>query len=233
MAAVRGVVTAILVGVILVLAGCSHDDAVLTQKNPPAPTSTLSSSPNSTPGAASSADVDAVVARLTDPKLARRPLGTDLAPTYLRIEMLAIGLTPAEASCVATNAAKSGGSSLAALSIGDAADTESGLDPSLLLPCVSADRLTSLAGGAPNFGRVPAADLRDLLSQLGTKELTAGGLSTDEATCVVAKTVGEVPDGQLPAALSGAAAGPSAAAGDVRTAVQTCLSPARVAELAG
>jgi hypothetical protein len=229
MTAVRGVATAILVGVVLVLAGCSHDDAVLTQKNPPAPTST----PPSTPSPTSSAAIDAVVARLADPKLARQPLGSDLAPTYLRIEMLAIGLTPAEASCVSDNAAKAGGSSLAGLSIGDAADTESGLDPSLLLPCVSADRLTSLAGGAPNFGRVPATDLRDLLSQLGTKELTAGGLSTDEATCVVAKTVGEVPDDQLPAAMGGAATAAPSAAGDVRTAVQNCLSPARVAELAG
>jgi hypothetical protein len=226
MTAVRRVVTAMLAGAVLALTGCSHDDAVLTQKNPPAPTSSV------VPGV-STADLDAVVRRLTDPKLARQTLGADLAPTYLRIEMLAIGLTPAEAGCVAANAAKAGGSSLAALSVGDAADTESGLDPSLLLPCVSADRLASLAGGGPSFSRVPAADLRDLLTRLGTKELTAGGLSTDEATCVAEKTVGEVPDDQLPAAMSGAATGPSAVTGDVRTAVQTCLSPERLAELAG
>jgi hypothetical protein len=225
MTAVRGVVTAILVGAILTVAGCAHDDPVMSQKNPPAPTST-------TVSAVSSADIDAVVRRLTDPKLARLPLGKDLAPVFLRIEMLAIGLNETEARCISTNAAKAGGSSVADLSLGDAASDQSGLDPSLLLPCVGADRLSSLAGGAPNFARVPAADLRNLLSQLGIKQLSSAGLSADEATCMVAKTVGEVPDDQLPAAMSGGAANQPTVAGDLSEAAKTCLSPSRVHELA-
>jgi hypothetical protein len=228
MAAVRGVVAAILVGATLTLAGCSHDDPVLTQRNPP-----TSTPPSTTASPAGSAALDAVVARLSDPKLARQPLGADLAPAYLRIEMLAIGLTATEANCVASNASKAGGSSLADLSLGDAGSTESGLDPSWLLPCVGADRLGTLAGGAPDFKRVPAADLRNLLTQLGVKELSNAGLSVDEATCVVSKTVGTVPDDQLPAALGGGAADHPAIAGDLSDAARTCLSPARVQELAG
>jgi hypothetical protein len=226
MTAVRGVLTAILSGVILAVAGCAHDDPVITQRNPPAPTST-------TVAAVGSADIDAVVARLSDPKLARQPLGADLAPVFLRVQMLAIGLSATEANCISTNAAKAGGSSLADLSLGAASGDQSGLDPSLLLPCVGADRLASLAGGAPNFARVPAAELRNLLSQLGIKELSGAGLSTDEATCVVGMTVGAVPDDQLPAAMSGGAANQPTVAGDLAGAAKTCLSPARVHELAG
>jgi hypothetical protein len=228
MSAVRGVMAAILVGAILTLAGCSHDRPVLAQKNPPAPTSTSLASG----GSGSAADVDAVVARLTDPKLAQQPLGADLAPVYLRIEMLGIGLTPAEAACVGHNAAKAGGSSLADLSLGDAGGSQNGLDPSLLLSCVGASRLAALAGGAPDFSRVPASDLRNLLSQLGEKELSSAGLSADEATCVVAKTIGEVPDDQLPAEMGGGAADRPAVAGNISDAVKTCLSPARLRELA-
>jgi hypothetical protein len=223
----RVVVTAMVValGSALVLAGCSHDDPVLTQKE----TVTTVRSPAQ---AAAASDLGRAVARLSDPKWSQQPLGADLAPEYLRIEMLAFGLSDTEASCVVDGASKAGGSSLADLSLGDASSSDRGFDPSVLMPCVGTERLATLASSQPDFSRAPAAQVRDLLTRLAVKELGAAGLSSDEATCVVSKTVDGLPDDQLTAALGGGSSGQPVVNGDVAGAVRTCLSPARVRELA-
>ncbi len=195
------------------------------RKEPPTSTATSISS-------VAAADLDAVVARLTDPKLSGQPLGPDLAPAYLRIEMLAIGLNGTEADCVASHAVEGGRIVAGRPSLGDAASTESGLDPSLLLPCVGGDRLGTLAAGTPDFGRVPAADLRSLLTQLGVSSSPGGPVDrrgelrrVEDGGCGARRAASR-------RGSAGGSADRSAVAGDVSAAVQTCLSPARVKELA-
>jgi hypothetical protein len=216
------------------LAGCSHDDTILSQKEPATTVDSGDAGP-----------VGAVVVKLTGPSATAQPLGPDLGPRYLRLEMEAIGLTSAEADCVGQ---KADPQVVAAMSL-QGGDTPPGMDPTTMSSCVTPARLAAISSGAPDFNRVPVADLRAFLKAVSTKTMTAAGLSATEADCMNSKTIDKVSDLQLPGMLIPATTTPAAAgasvttvapgavtaasSGDLAAAVRTCLTAARIADLGG
>jgi hypothetical protein len=223
-------------GVVLVAtlaAGCGGDDTVLSQKEPA-----------TTVDHGDAGAVSAVVTKLSGPASAQLPLGADLGPRYLRIQMVAIGLTAAEAECVSQ---KADPQVVASMSLGSG-DSPPGLDPTTMSSCVAPERLTSISAGSPDFSRVPVADLRAFLKAVSTMTMTSAGLSSTEADCLNTKTIDTISDAQLPSLLTAGstttlATGASsttapqdaavAASGDLAAAVRTCLTAARITQLSG
>ncbi len=230
----RGVVVRCLLSIVACVvvagvAGCSDDEPLIRQdvaEEAPVPSVPISS-PTKDGKPADAAQVAAVVARITDVGRADRPVGLDGVRSFYRVQVLAIGLTDAEADCAADRMVAAGGDDLEEATIADLLSGIVGVDATVMTACVAPDRLMAMAETPPDFLSV-APQLRTVMTELSVDGLSAAGLTTDEAACVAAQTITAIPDTQLTEAIGGLGSINSG----LPEAVARCLTAARISELA-
>ncbi len=218
-----------LVVVAALVAGCSDDEPLIRQPNgrTAPPPSVPVSTPTKDGKPADAAQIAAVVARISNLELANRPVGIDTARRFFRVQVLAIGLTDAEADCAADKMVAARGDALAEARIDDLLSNTVAVDATVMTTCVAPERLMTLSTSVPNFQMV-APQFRAVMEELSVSGMTSVGLTTDEATCVAKQTVAEVPDDQMTQAIGGMGTINSG----LPEAIAGCLTAARIAELA-
>jgi hypothetical protein len=215
------------------LAACSDDHKAA--KKPvhtaqTAPTTTVVVNAHTKDGkTADPAEISRVVAKIIDPTAVKRPLGIDGVKTFYRLRLLAMGLTTDEANCTADRLVAAGGPDVGSSTLSDLSKSSVAVDPTALSQCMDPSRLLALSNTAPDFSRVPPQELRQFMIDLGTSGMASVGLSTSEAACVVTTTLAPVTDTNLAQAFEGSIATDQ----NVPDAVASCLTAARIHELAG
>jgi hypothetical protein len=226
----RGIVAVSFVALgALVLAACSDDEPLIEQpdvQDAPVPSVPIST-PTKDGKPADAAQVAAVVARISDIDQADRPIGIDSARSFFRVQVLAIGLTAAEADCAADRMVAAQGDALADATIDDLLNGTVAVDTTVMTSCVAPERLAALASTPPDFAKV-SSEFRAVMQELSVSGMTNVGLTSDEAACVSERTVAAVPDDQLTEAIGGMGTINSG----LPEAVAGCLTAARIEELA-
>lgn len=176
------------------------------------------------------AEVQALIDRLSTVRTADLVMGADFNRDLLRVSMSAIGLDDTEARCVAAAIETANGDRFATTPVESLFGADA-LSPDVLLGCLPIERVTQLGTGetltdpaSPELG-----ELRSLLSGVAAAGYESAGLSAKESTCLASTTVSEFEPSALAGAFSSLGSIDAVDAG----AVELCLSKERIVELVG
>lgn len=175
-------------------------------------------------------EIGRVIARLAGVDTGELRLGGEFNARFLAVQFRAVGLEPGEVDCAVAAVVAGATDDFAARAVGSIMSVQM-VTPTVLTGCVSTDRLMDLASGGvrPDLSRVPADQLRSVFTSLATGGYLAGGFTEDEAACLATAAVGAASDQEL-AELTTAV---DLSGFGVADALDGCVTPERIAELAG
>jgi len=195
----------------LALVGCTDD----ASQRPAATKSTTSILVLGTDGARISSGDLAVVVGAVDLAAARGDGAGAAAGELMSFQLRAAGLSEAEVACVVAGSGSGG---------------TAGLDPTVLLGCVPADRVAALSSGAPvDLAALPVEEIRPVLVTVVDATIATLPFDQIERMCVVDTAVGALSDDAVASLVSGL--GPTSVP-TLSQAVSTCLSGPRVTAIA-
>lgn len=161
-------------------------------------------------------------------------MGAEFNRDFLVMQFRVFGLDDTEASC-ATDRASEGRADFGDLAVREltVSPSSGGFDPSVLLSCMSTERVTELASAAGERRLDPevAPLVRDTLVRLAAAGYEQGGLAPEEADCLAGQVMRGRTDDDLLQLLVSTGTGPSDRPDD--DAVRTCLTPERIEQLGG
>lgn len=152
-------------------------------------------------------------------------LGADFNRRFLSVQIRAVGFADGAAQCVTSAAETSAGARFAEMRLGQLT-TMMGSIGSSLAACVSQGGVPA-AIGAPDFSRVPAGEVRGVLTELLSGGFALVGVTADEAACLATRLVEVTPDAGLGALFNGGLDGQP-----LSSEALACLGASRIAELA-
>ncbi len=196
---------------VLALLGCSDDSA---QRSEPTKVTTTVLVVGTDGSRISSQDL-AVVVGAVDLAAARGDGAAAAAGGLMAFQLRAAGLSETEVACVVAGSGSGG---------------TPGLDPTVLLACVPADRVAALGSGAPpDLSILPVEEIRPVLVTVVDATISTLPFDQVERTCIVDTAVGALPDDAVLSLVSGQ--GPTSVP-TMSEAISTCLSGPRVTAIA-
>jgi hypothetical protein len=180
-----------------------------------------------TPGASA---LQQLIGRLGDVDTSDLVLGAEFNRQFLGLQVQAVGLDAAEASCVADKVSQQVGADFGKRAVNQLMSGV-GVSPDVMIPCVTPQRLAQLAssGGQPDLSKVPPDVVRSTFGELASAGFESVGLEPVEATCLSDKTVGALADERLQGLMTSMELDNDA----LTAAVPQCVSAERINELAG
>ncbi len=213
---------AVSVGLVIVMAStCSSGDNSAANS----PTS-ISGQSNTTVATDPAALVRRIVQRISADPAQSAAIDPAVGRELGLVQLRAIGMTEAQAACVATASAKVQPTP-PNVTVGTGSQQTPALDPSVLIPCIGIEGMSKLAATPPDLASVPIEQLRGLFDAVVRGSLTAGGFAPAEVDCVASRVVTPADDAARAKLLTGTL-DPSLVEADIGG----CLSPQRLSELA-